>query len=225
MKRFLLGFIVLLTFNASAHTHDHSYGVHGMALFQVENDWYAYHMPLHGGKHAHQVLMRVTLTSDNQAALPQSYSADLLSIAPEPFSLMKLMHGELNEFNATLFKGHFERGGKAIDNSLRVKVEARLLLTDLNATRNGDYYLVPLSQERQLLVHCIAPVPSFDQIIVVNDVAEKLPTLVVEGRTMVRLKNSEPLLDGQPLRKEAPQLDWRLIYLETVDFSSRKHVH
>jgi len=137
-----------------------------MALFSVNGQLIASHMPLHGGRHSHQVIL--TLKTDNQGRISDLVeNAKLSSLLPEKFSLNKLRNGKLDSFTAKLFEGHFERDGKAYPTPFSFKVTDKLLDQPLKREGNGYYQLVQLNT-LSLLVHEIASAPSFDQILVVS---------------------------------------------------------
>ena len=153
------------------HSHsgiDNSIGVHGMALIPVGNYWLASHMPLHGDRHGHQLILLLD-TEESNRLRALTKQAPLISLMPERFSLRALQQGELSGFTATVFRGHFERNGEALLQKVSFTVHKKILDLPLdgNEKANGHYRLVQIG-DIHLLVHIIGATPSFDQIIQVS---------------------------------------------------------
>ncbi|TCI05115.1 hypothetical protein EZV61_03900 [Corallincola luteus] len=208
--------------------HDHSVGIHGMVLVKVADVFYASHLPLHGSKHAHQIIMAVDIESLPPDFINALNSQQLVTLAPEAFSLNQLQAGELLQFQATLYLGHFERGGQPFKKQVTVKVASRLLMTALQDGENGSFYQVELNRDHALLVHRIGQRPSFDQIIWVS---RRAPLLRPEPPMEVQREDDEaasaPLYrlskGGKLTRSDAenglPGWRWQAeLYLETRDF-------
>jgi len=161
-----------------SHHKMKAYGTHGMAVFSDNNILYASHMPLVNSIHAHQLLFSFTVENEYQQKLLTIIKQNaLISIMPEPFDLMALMHGKLTQFTANIYVGHFERGGKVIFKNVLIKINKILLSQPIAKTNKTtktldteSYYLIPLEKEndKPLLMHKITTMPSFDQIIKVH---------------------------------------------------------
>jgi len=180
-------------------------GVHGMALFVDNNNIYASHMPLVNSIHAHQVILSIELSDQNKrATLALSRQYSLLSLLPVRFDLMKLISGQITQFKADLYAGHFERDGKAVLTNINVRV-VKVLLAEPIVSKTSTtakvedlsrYYVIPLQQDA-LLVHKIEQLPSFDQILKVSfdrTLAAKLATdniavIVKQGTSPIELNN------------------------------------
>lgn len=209
------------------HTsHKTAVGIHGMAVFTDGHQLFASHMPLANSIHAHQVILSFKLKPEEDASLRRLLTEnDLVSLMPERFDLMKLMAGDLNEFTATFYKGHFERGGKAVLKQVNVEVETIVFTADLTKddNPNGHYFLIENKAGRALLVHRITNAPSFDQII-------QVAVLSKAGEQGADNGIKTPLLaitEGQPMSLSEPKVisvegyELKLIqglYLETQDF-------
>lgn len=206
--------------------HQTAVGIHGMAVIQVDGTYYASHMPLANSMHAHQVIFSFRLSKDQQAKVNTlSKQSALVTLMPERFDLMKLISGELTEFSGTLFKGHFERGGQAAIKSVTVTVEKMMLTTSLAANKNGNYYLLPVSENKGLLVHNIGSGKSFDQIL---SATFKTAQPIKGNISELIVGNSEPLDGNSLVEKPLPVknsentavniLTAQSLYLETQDF-------
>ncbi|WP_444930408.1 hypothetical protein ACJJIF_01030 [Microbulbifer sp. SSSA002] len=170
MKTILLSWALIISTSlcfaqAPAVQSDDSIGTHGMALLAVDGQIIASHMPLHGGRHSHQVILGLEVT-DRKDVNKLLQQHKLVTLLPETFSLNALRSGTLNAFSAQLFNGHFERGGKpALQTAFQVTT--RLMDSPLVQKENGHYRLITL-KNISLLVHEIASTPSFDQILLVS---------------------------------------------------------
>ncbi|XZZ42071.1 hypothetical protein ACJJIE_09595 [Microbulbifer sp. TRSA001] len=149
-------------------------------MFTVDGQVIATHMPLHGGRHNHQVIL-VLETKDQEEVQNLLKRNELVTLLPEKLSLRKLREGEINTFNAQIFTGHFERGGKLALRAVTFRVTSRLMDTPLSRTENGHYQLIP-HRNFTLLVHKIGSTPSFDQVLLVNT-NEAKPNEIYSGST------------------------------------------
>ena len=206
---------VLLLFSLMGRAQDDTIGVHGMALFRVGDALIASHMPLVGGIHAHQIVLAVRPSDagDLRAVTALFEDGRLVSLLPEAFSLDGLRSGELRQFDAVVYQGHFERDGEAATDPIRFDVLQLMLNEPLHAGSNGSYYVIELDRSAALLVHRIGDVPSFDQIVLVDHRS---------GRSAVDLLNGDseaPLTENDAHWLARHGLTWRReLYLETADF-------
>lgn len=139
-----------------------SHGTHGMVLLQVENQLIASHLPLPAGKHAHQIVLHVSTTLP-QAVVKALQEKSLVTLEPEAFALKDLQQGVVKSFNAQVYLGHFERGGKALG-TVTVAVQQKLLDAEVGAhTQQGELYRIPL-QHGELLVKAISGQGAVDEI-------------------------------------------------------------
>ncbi|MEM7360342.1 MAG: hypothetical protein AAF431_14695 [Pseudomonadota bacterium] len=202
--------------NAQTDTSAQAVGVHGMAVFRVDDTFYASHMPLTNSIHAHQVIFSFSVENGLSDQLEKLLSEQkLVSLMPEVFDLHELMSGELNEFKGNVHANHFERGGKVAMQDMLINVNQLLLIEPLVETENGEFYKIPLGPTKALLVHKIGTHPSFDQI------------LEIEFSDDPNSSNTTQVLkvtSGSPV--EIDQLDLsgqnfsvlKQLYLETRDF-------
>jgi len=189
--------------NQHKAAHKTAVGIHGMAVVKMDGKYYASHMPLANSMHAHQVIFSLSLSASEQAKVDAlSKQTALVTLMPERFDLMKLISGELTEFSGTFFNGHFERGGQPAIKNVTVTVEKMMLTTSLEAEKNGNYYLLPVSEEKGLLVHNIGSGKSFDQIL-----SATFHTRQATKQNMLELiiGNSAPL-EGQAVKEKSVAL-------------------
>ncbi|KAF7785903.1 hypothetical protein PRUB_a0306 [Pseudoalteromonas rubra] len=200
--------MVLFTPVVFAHQHT-SFGVHGLALVNVEHKIIASHLPLPRGMHARQLIFEVQAQEQQQKSLMRLINSNsLVTFAPRAFELDKLRSGELVRVNGHVYQGHFERGGVQALTGLTLKVKEILLDEPVALADNGHYYVIPLTMNDCLLVHKIGHLPSFDQLIHAK---------CRDQTTLPRLLDSAT---DKPLDKiTALRIQFvRSLYLETQDF-------
>lgn len=170
----------------------HSYvGSHGMALMALpDGRFVAHHMPLYRAPHDYQMLYEVTFDQakpvqqllQQHMTLPDSdRNAKVVSLLPEVFDLRKMIAGEAFSIPAKIFAGHFERGGKVVQEVTAhfkapvysrhismVKKGADAVVSKTQPFANVPFVEVPLAQGKVLAVHTINTQPSFDAVLLVN---------------------------------------------------------
>jgi hypothetical protein len=151
---------------------------HGMLLFG-EKTVYLSHLPLFGTTtpHRYQVILEVTLTKtggDPQADYVkdrrQHPATKIYTFDPSPFVLPELdpKNTQRNSFKGTIFRGHFERGGKSINENVVANVTRVVHFREFDPQAAGlpqlQYFLFGKNQEL-FLAHLITKPPDFDQIV------------------------------------------------------------
>ncbi|MBV1909052.1 MAG: hypothetical protein KUG78_06990 [Kangiellaceae bacterium] len=187
-------------------------GIHGMAVFKHQQQWYASHMPLANSIHAHQLIFSIKTDAKLASILEDVANDGLITLMPEKFDLRMLMNGELNQFRADLFHGHFERGGNSKGN-LVISVDKIMLNHHINGSGTGEYFVIPTSTQSGFLVHQITNSTSFDQIIQYDNHSNS-SNKTMEGNTS--FSNTEPL--KLPIKQLKPFHRLKQLYLETSDF-------
>lgn len=210
MKYIVLIFALLFSQGATAKKHDHSVGIHGMVLMLVDDRLFASHLPLHGSKHAVQLVLELKVEGAQLHNIKTMLKENpLVTLMPQTFSLSELRSGNITGFKGEVFAGHFERGATISISNVQFKVGEQLLNQPLKTNKNGGFYVIGLKNKLSLLVHRIGSVPSFDQILLVQHQEDiSLPALLPLG-------NQAPL-------KQLPKGKFKLIkqlYLETRDFT------
>ena len=166
-----------LTIKRHLHSVD-NVAVHGMLLFG-ENTAYLSHLPLFGTTtpHRYQVILEVTLTKaggDPQAAYVQDRrrhpATKIYTFEPEPFVLPDLNSTDQprRSFKGTIFRGHFEKTGVAINRDVTATVTRVIHFREFDPAAAGlpqlEYFLFGKNQEL-FLAHLITKPPDFDQIV------------------------------------------------------------
>ena len=164
-------------------------GGHGMAIFGGREGLYASHLPMFHAPHDSQIVLRFHL-ADAAAGrrLREALAREprLWTLDPETFDLLRLQPGHpqpLREFQARLFQGHFERGGRPQPGEQRVIVEEVLLFRRLDPSprvaATGRYQLVGTGDE-WFAFKLIDRRPDFDHIV-------RLAVPAVRGEVSVAL--------------------------------------
>lgn len=192
-------------------------GLHGMAVFRIGNRYYASHMPLANSIHAHQLIFSFSLSKADDEMMKHALDSNaLVSLKPEIFDLRQLMNGELIEFSAEIFAGHFERNGELVSKGVQIKVDELMLNMPLvvSDTENGAYYSIPLNDAKGLMVHKISKRPSYDQIVLVeySDGVESQHSKLVYAKDKSAIEAAKGRFEKQSYKNA------RQVYLETQDF-------
>ncbi len=202
-----------------ATQHSPAIGVHGMAIFKVNESFYASHMPLANSIHAHQVIFSFTLDDSKVEPLSTLLSQhELVSIVPEVFDLWDLMNGSLSHINVDIHINHFERGGELVRENIRLEIGDLSLATPLENNVNGQYYVVPIDSESGLLVHKIGPSPSFDQILQIKLLTDDLLSQKSNKQAFIELGEGKPINSTVDLPEDSGFIITKQLYLETRDF-------
>lgn len=189
MRR-ILPLLALLATAPLAAQHDahrdSTWGSHGMVLFG-ERGQFLSHLPLYRAPHDWQMLLRVSLVADSAgdplAVLRHDRGSSghvLYTIEPEEFAHSGLAAG--TTFRATLFRGHFERGGTPILRGARFRVEQvlyRRRLEEFEANDPAGRFLVLKDVGEAYLLRRIGGAPDADHIHAV-ELAGDLPPGVTE---------------------------------------------
>ncbi|MEU6867514.1 hypothetical protein ABZ924_30465 [Streptomyces sp. NPDC046876] len=233
---------------------------HGMAVMGEETV-YLSHLPMFAMPvHAFQVLLEVTL--DNEAGNAHKVyvedrrqtGTDLYTLDPEPFRISDLVtpagQPALTSFDGTLYRGHFERGGTAIVDPVRVDVRRVVHFRHLDEQDPRPPVLTYLAFGKGgelFLAHRIVTPPDFDQHLQVGNVRSvsgvsltdellaKGPRLAILGRDDTpadRLAESQQvaakLLDGGAGAPDAVDLRFtakREFYFEEGELASGSGGH
>ncbi|GHN00936.1 hypothetical protein WSM22_24250 [Cytophagales bacterium WSM2-2] len=174
-KRFLLLSILFCTlyFNSGAQHHTDKPSTHGMLLMGSEKI-YASHLPMFHSPHDYQVLVTLIFDEnsrkkyiDDRKAHPEEL---IYTIEPEVFVLPEMIN-HTRKFQASVYRGHFERGGMVIAKDVTVTIEQVIYFGQFKtgATKpcNLQYFLFGNDKE-QFLVHVINAKPDFDEVIKVQ---------------------------------------------------------
>jgi len=224
-------------------------GSHGMAVVG-ERTIFLSHLPMFGGAHDAQVLLRATFASADGSASPhEGYVRDRRAHPDEPlytlepkerFILSDLASTDpqrrRTSFKAEIFRGHFERGGASILRDVVVRVEEVLYFQTFDPRAKPPSqleYLLFGDGPELFLAHRISRPPDFDQLLAVSPspaVKALLPrgVFVLSGRSNGipnRLAPGETVIgalrrDGSEGPAPVGLVVRRQLYFETGDLES-----
>jgi hypothetical protein len=229
-KYFFLWSFLCLFSTAFAQPHEHTTtpsnirdkgASHGMLLMGTDV-FYVSHLGMFGGPHNYQGIFRVKLDAAS-AKLFQKDQANhpeytTYTISPlDTFNLPEMV-AKPRLFKAALFRGHFERGGEMIAQSIEITIEKVVLFKkfDLTGTRDAvSKYMVFGSGKERFVAHLISHKPDFDQII-------QIKTALAEGTqvTLNDASNTVVGVSGNSIFKDKKLLLtlFKQLYLEFADF-------
>lgn len=190
-------FHTLLILGAAARADVPS--THGMLLFGQKAD-YASHLPMFHAPHDYQLLMKLKLVDLPRSPALKHYGElkaqgpGLFTLVPETMDLTQVIDGQKKSFQATIFEGHFERGGKAIG-AVKVEVEQILYAEKLNpfGHQRAESYLAFGADDEYYAAHLIKGQPSFDAIMSIE-----APFQIKSGPCPSRLCGSERAIPLSP---------------------------
>jgi len=202
-------------------------GSHGMVLFTDGTNLYANHLPLYRKPHDYQLIYQVK-TKQNQKIIDylqgdSSLSADkylsqMVSILPEPFDLNRLIENQPLTLSVTVFKGHFERGGKTWLKDIQFEfvhmlVNKQIIVSKNDVKTKTQQWLVGelASTTDKLFIHVINEKPSFDAIVIGNGCPS-----TIKNNTKVTSKSTGKASHWSLKTRCKKQ---RVLYYETQDFS------
>lgn len=169
----LLCTIPLLLSAGLALAQEARQGTHGMLLIVNAGGVIASHLPMYHSPHDVQVVLALTPASREDKEFIDTLSAStpeiLYTISPEPFDLNRLnpeADDELEEFCASLYLGHFERGGRQLSERVCFSVDDTLLFRQIAANMAKEdkaHWLVFEIGADRYAAHEIAGAPDFDQ--------------------------------------------------------------
>lgn len=176
MKSFSsLLFLIVLTATEPAPARADATGIHGMVLFG-DSQAYASHLPMFHAPHDRQLILKVSLKplpgSHGHASYARAKAGGTTYFTLEPriMDLEKIASGAKTEFVASVYAGHFERGGHNLGD-LKVIVEKVVLSKKLDASapiHQTEKYFVFGEAGNYFAAHLIASKPSFDAIFEVS---------------------------------------------------------
>jgi hypothetical protein len=233
------------------HENDHP-AVHGMVLFGQRKIFLS-HLPLfssngHRSPHNFQAILEASFSD------PQHYQQDLAAVAknpwtlftiePDPFLLNDLnsaaeTNRQIKSIQATVYRGHFERGGTPLirDAELVVEKVVHFRSFDLDEQRPKRLsYIVFGGGSELFLAHRITRPPDFDQILSVTfdeNLSGEVPATgtistaydlidSVDRRIKEKQKANCDIIspNGKASRKTVKITAVREIYFETGDLAS-----
>jgi len=172
------------------HNHGTAKAVHNMVVVG-ERRIFLSHLPMFMPPHDAQVILEATFAKQGKP-VDDVYFADraknrtvrFYTLQPQSFVLQDLFrtdptHPALKQFTATVFRGHLEKGGAAIDALTDIEVHVKQV-GHARTFKGGDKlptltYVMFGSDDERFLAHFISKAPDFDQLLSVS-ASGQLPT-------------------------------------------------
>jgi hypothetical protein len=175
MRRVLTPVMLLLSTiactNASAQDVGERPAIHGM-LMVGGNKIYLCHLPMFKSPHDYQLIVEADLgQAGNSVYLEDRKSHPLekiYTLQPQERFILPDMIQNPRTFSGKIYRGHFERGGTPIAESVPVSITRviyfRNFEKDARKAEALDYILFGSSRE-QFIAHLITAKPDFDQVL------------------------------------------------------------
>jgi hypothetical protein len=149
--------------------------IHGM-LMVGQKSIYLSHLPMFHTPHDYQVIIEVTLRGSGNPA--DQYFQDRLSsnktvytLVPDSAFVLPEKIQKLETFQATIYRGHFERNGTPIIRNILVDIKKVIYFKkfDKNENIKANYEAILFGdQDEQFVAHKISACPDFDQVLSVE---------------------------------------------------------
>ncbi len=219
MRTLLLLSLLFFTQATLAVKHQgHRMGVHGMAVFQIGEHFYAHHMGLFHTRHAYQLIYRIK--AEQPFVLTDALSqSQLVSLVPDPFDLNRLVKRESFTLEGQVYEGHFERGGiqkERIKLHFVEPVFIRPIDIDSKASALSEWQLLPVTLDKKHTIYISALSPQFrlDAVLLSNKKSKK-HAIVCAAQGLTPEKLTQCAIQHH--------LDAEIIYFETADFQGHAH--
>ena len=171
--------------------------VHGMLLMGTSKI-YASHLPMFHTPHDYQIILEIKLPKK----LKEIYQQDrvknsketVYTLVPERFVLPEKVHTKNATFKASIYRGHFERGGKEIIESIEVSIKKLIYYKKFDNTVerpiNLTYFLIGNKKE-QFLIHLVSKQPDFDEILSVSSDKKTIRKIRKKGFVMLEVNEKD----------------------------------
>jgi hypothetical protein len=164
MKK-LIGFMFLFSV---ATAHGDPKATHGMVLFG-DKTTYMSHLPMFHAPHDYQLVAQISVGEITRGALfdyeqLKSAGHSLFTLVPKPMDLTQVISGQITQFQALLYDGHFEKEGTSLG-TVQVTVQKILVSKKLEpASAEKGKFLVFGKADEYYAVHLIDGKPNYDGI-------------------------------------------------------------
>jgi hypothetical protein len=142
--------------------------IHGMVLLGKEKIFLS-HLPMFHAPHDAQVIFSVEIDRRSKAKLDAA-TGDFFTLVPEEYRLGEMIQ-KPHSFEAEIYSGHFERGGKLIAEHVRVTnvrvIFSQKLFANEKPVPESKYFAFGSGKE-QFMAHLIQGKPNFDQLLLVE---------------------------------------------------------
>ena len=147
--------------------------IHGMLLMGMETI-YAEHLPMFHQPHDYQIILELEFSKadleqyrTSRLAFPEEF---VYTIEPEVFVLPEMVN-KTKVFKANVYRGHFERGGFELLDSISLKIKQVVYYKqfDKDNPRPVDLqYILFGNMKEQFLSHLISRKPDFHEVLSVK---------------------------------------------------------
>jgi hypothetical protein len=189
MKKYNLFILLFVFISANIFAqHDHAVistdkaSTHGMLIFGADKI-YASHLPMFRSPHNYQIIIELVLdkVAKQKFIAYQKLHPEFTTytIEPERFILPDMINAK-GSFKANLYRGHFERGGIKIGDSIKIKIQNIIYFKKFDATavkQTEANFLVFGTCNEQFAIHQISNKHDFEQILQVKVGVSKLETV------------------------------------------------
>lgn len=168
--------LLLFAFKTTYSQHNHypdKPNTHGMVLMGMETV-YAEHLPMFHTPHDYQIILELEFPKadlekyrKNRLAHPEEL---LYTIEPETFVLPEMVN-HTKVFKASVYRGHFERGGIKFLDMITFKIKKIIYYKqfDKNEQRPEQLqYILFGNSKEQFLSHLISKRPDFNEVLAVQ---------------------------------------------------------
>lgn len=213
MNRLLISAILLSSVlpiaNASAQEADQP-AIHGTLMVGGSNI-YLSHLPMFHSPHEYQAIVEVDLGEAGDSVYLEDRKShpleNVYTLQPQEKFVLPAMIQNPTTFVAKIYRGHFERGGTVIAESVPVKITKVIYFKkfETNASKPaGLYYILFGSSREQFVAHLITAKPDFDQVLRVEVADDQFSSVVASTMQHELLKipgmsNDAPVSDTEPL--------------------------
>lgn len=177
---------------------------------------YASHLPMFHSPHDYQIISVLELSKEDKDKYDQDKKDhpddSVYTIEPETFVLPEMIN-HTKTFRASIYRGHFERGGTKFLENIPVKIKQVIYYKQFYQTAVKPanlQYLLFGNQKEQFLVHRISSKPDFD---------ENMTVQITDQKTL------KAITDNLYLTIEFPEADLRKPFSWKQNTGTRKHTH
>ena len=170
-----LALTLIFTLSNSMTSMADALAVHGMVLFGDQTT-YASHLPMFHAPHDHQAVFQIVLENNTRKPTVELYEElkktkngqSLFTLQPEEFDLTELISKGSGKIKATLYDGHFEKGGTPIG-TVWVNVSKVVYSQELSKdSLPNEEFIVFGAGDEHYAVKKIGAVGSYDAIVSVD---------------------------------------------------------
>jgi hypothetical protein len=201
---------------ASAQETADQPAIHGMLMVGA-SAIYLSHLPMFHSPHEYQAIVQADLGEPGNSIYLEDRknhpTENIYTLQPQEKFVLPAMIQNPRTFPANIYRGHFERGGTLIAESVPVSIAKVIYFKkfEMNAHKPAElYYILFGSSSEQFVAHLITAKPDFDQVLRVEVDDDQLRSAVASNLQHIQLEiagmpDDKPVSDAEPLRAIALQ--------------------